>query len=179
MVSPPKVSVAAGLILAIPRRILENHSTASPRVVGEELARQVNHYVRDQRLGYYPALDYCEDVGAVPSDLMDAVDSIAWLARELARDEVLQRLSDPFSRVRVDALRCVAYTLPPVRPAQLNAREMLIRHFTPDRVRVGVVVETERRHLGEESSGVYAGDLFWRWLKDRFSAMEVTGAQVL
>jgi hypothetical protein len=179
MASPDEVSVAAGLVLAVPRRILENHSAASPRVVGEELAGRVQGHVQRTRLGYYPALDYCEDVGAVPSELMDAVDSIAWLARELAREEVLARLSGSFSRVRLDALRCVAYTLPPVRPTEINARERLTRHFTPDRVRVGVVVAMDRERAGAEGSEAYARGMLWRWLKDRFSALEVTGAQVL
>ena len=143
------------------------------------MARRVQEYAHPRRLGYYPALDYCEDVGAVPPELMDAVDSLAWLARELAREEVLQRLADPFSRVRLDALRCVAYTLPPVRPAQADARERLTRHYTPDRVRVGVVVAMDRHRAAPEGSEAYARGMLWRWLKDRFSALEVTGAQVL
>jgi hypothetical protein len=173
------VSVAASLILAVPDRVLENHSAASPTVVGEELARATHAWVRENRLGYYPALDFLHDAQALPDELVDAASNIAWLARELVKDEVRRRLRQVFSQVRIDALQSVAFTMPRVRPASPNALQGLAQHFTPDSVRVGLTVSMLRKQPVADGMEEYARRMLWRWLKDRFSAMEVTSSQVV
>ena len=132
------VSVAASLILSVPDRVLENHSAASPMVVGDELARATHDWVRSNQVGYYPALDYLHEIQALPDELVEAASNIAWLARELVKDEVRRRLRQVFSQVRIDALQSVAFSMPRVRPSAPNALQSLAQHFTPDSVRVGL-----------------------------------------
>lgn len=173
------VAVAVGVLVRLPLAVLESHTAASPRLVGEELARGVDAYVRRARLGYYPPLGYCDDLGVLSGDLVEAVHNMAWLSRELVREEVVRRLGQAFPRVGVDRMHSTAFTMPRVRVGQPNAVPALTRHFTPDSVRVGLTVDLKRSPADAGESARYVRQQLARWLADRFSTVEVTSSQVV
>lgn len=173
------LSLAVGVVLTVPMEVLERHTAASPVVVGEELAHRVDAYARGQGLGYYPPLEYCEDMDAVPTELLDAVHNIAWLSRELVREEVKRRLAQVFSSLRIDVMQSTAFTMPRVRLGQPNGLTLLARHFTADSVRVGLTVGLEHATMAPEDLQDYVRQLLWRWLRDRFSTVEITCSQVV
>ena len=80
--------IAVSLQVKISAEAIEQHSVASPYVVGEELARQVAAYVQRERLGYYPALDYFRALEVIEPELLQAVENISWLVCGLVREEL-------------------------------------------------------------------------------------------
>lgn len=173
------VSVAANIDIRVPVGILESQSAARPALIGSELADLVDAYTSRERLGYYPALGYFREYGDLPGELLDAAWNLAWLSKELVQEEVRVRLGAVFSQVRFDALHSVAFTLPRVLPRHPNARVRLARHYTPDRVRVGLILSALRSQRSTEGMEDYARQMLSRWLKDHFTAMEVTSSQVV
>ncbi len=173
------VSVAVNLVLSVPTKALENYLAASPRVIGTELARQVHAYTQYERLGYYPALDYFKGRDIIPADLLDAALNVAWLAKELVQDEIRRRLQQAFSQVRIQNLQSVAFTLPRVRPSQQNSLVLLARHYTPDTMRVGMLLTTQRNQTSTAGLEDHAQNMLWQWLNEHFSSLEVTSSQVV
>ncbi len=172
--------VAVSLRVKVASQVIEEHSVASPYIVGEELARQIAAYVQKNHIGYYPALDFFHESNEVEKDLLDAVESISWLVSSLVRDEIQVRLRTVFSELRFESIQCVAYTLPTVRPGTRNALHELALHYTPDRVRINLVAAPKPEQESDPEIAIsLAKTQICRWLKDRFSSFEVTSINYL
>ncbi|VAX12997.1 hypothetical protein MNBD_GAMMA24-107 [hydrothermal vent metagenome] len=130
--------VALSIDLKIMHSIIEEHIAASPYVVGVELARQIDRYVREQKLGYYPALDYFHGRNIVDSDLYNTAESIAWLLENLTQQTLRTHLRPLLSDLLFDSTQVHIFILPHVRPAQNNAIHSLTTHLTPDHLRVSL-----------------------------------------
>lgn len=174
------VRIAVALQVKLSAETIEQHSVASPYIVGEELARQVAAYVQQKRLGYYPALDYFRTTKEVDAELLQVAESISWLVCGLVREELRTRLRAVFSNVKFESVQTVAYTMPTVRPGNSNALHDLAQHFTPDQVKVNLVVSSIRRQNNEPAISVkLAKHQICRWLKDRFSSLEVSSIRYM
>lgn len=172
--------VAVSLQVKVPADAIEQHSAASPYVVGEELARQVAAYVQHERLGYYPALEYFRTIETIDPELLKAEESISWLVCGLVREELRTRLRAVFSNLKFESVQTVAYTMPGIRPGCSNALHDLAVHFTPDQVRVNLVASSIRRHENNQDVAIkLARHQICRWLKDRFSTLEITSMRYL
>jgi hypothetical protein len=72
----------------------------------------------------------------------------------------------------------VAYALPAVRPGQPDAVDQLARHYTPDTFRIELKLSMMRkdndRNTGKAEA--YARKMIFRWLKDSFRELEITGS---
>ncbi len=135
---PPGQKIALSIDLKIVHRIIEQHIAASPYVVGAELARQIDHYVRKQKLGYYPALDYFQGKNIVDSDLYNTAESIAWLLENLTQQSLREHLRTLISDIEFDSTHVQIFILPHIRPCQNNAIHNLTTHLTPDHLRVSL-----------------------------------------
>jgi hypothetical protein len=174
------VQVAVSLQVKLSAEVIEQHSVASPYIIGEELARQVAAYVQNERLGYYPALEYFRTIKEVDTDLLEAAESISWLVCSLVRDELRNRLRSVFSNLKFESVQTVAYTMPSVRPGNSNALHELAQHFTPDQVRINLVASSIRRQGNNPEIAIkLARHQICRWLKDRFSSLEITSIRYL
>lgn len=173
------IPVATSLLLRVPSMVLEEQCEASADVVGEELAWQIQEYIRRERLGYYPALGLFMDYGGIESCLLEAVRNIAWLAKELVQDEVYRLLGQVFNYVEIESMCSTAFTLPRIHPTQTNAGILLASHYTPDTVRLTLVLGVTSEQAGSEGVESYVRRMLWRWLKDNFPSMEVTCSTVL
>lgn len=170
-----RVTVTA--LLKIPESVLEAHLVASPTVVGEELARQVLDYAQRAKLGYFPALEYFENVDdAIEADLLDTVRGISWFVGNLVRRELQQRLRAAFSNVHVQDVHLVAFTMPGVRPSDPNALHHLTLHFTPDRVKVVMELSSVEKRPHMEGVEKLAVHKVHRWLDEHFEEVEITSA---
>lgn len=173
-------SATLSLRVQLPEHVFARHLPASPTVVGTALADQVIAYVQAQRLGYYPALDYFRSLpAALEADLLDAADNIAWFSCNQARGEIQRKLRPVFASLSIQTIQAVAFALPGVRPSQPNARQELIRHYTPDCVKVVLQANAFQKSVQTEAMARWASHLVYRWLKDSFALVEVTSAQAL
>lgn len=170
-------TVALSARVRLDPSVFDRYVAASPTLVGEELADAVQAYVREHKLGYYPALEYFRDQGGIDSALLEAADGIAWVASSLVREEVRVRLRPIFASVRFGALQALAFTLPPVRPSSAEPRAALARHYTPDTVKLDLLVTLLQRETPPDGLDTLASHMLVRWLKPSFAALEVTAAR--
>ena len=168
--------VALALRVKLPHEALARHVAASPEVVGTELAKQVQAFVGQEKLGYYPPVDYLRSQAAVDLALLDALEQIAWVSSNMAREEIRVRLRPVFSSVRFESIHANAYTMPSVRPGHPNAFADLAEHYTPTTVKVDLLVTMIQKSEGTGLERL-AEQMAVRWLKGRFAAFEVTSAR--
>lgn len=166
------------LLVQLPEHVFTRHLPASPVVVGTALAEQIGQYVQAEHLGYYPALDYFkEHTGAVDPDLLEAADHIAWFSCSQVRGEIERKLRPIFASLKFQSIQSQAFTMPAVRPQQPNAQQELIRHYTPDRVKLVLEASSFQKSAQQDSIAKWASHLAYRWLKESFESIEVTSAQ--
>ena len=171
--------VALAVKVVVSPDVLDEHAVASADVVGAELAQQVAAYVRSNRLGYYPALDFFHDRDGVDRELLDAAENLSWLASRLVREEVRKRLRPLFASIRFDAVQSLAYTMPSIRPGQPNALTRLTEHYTPNAVKLDLTASImTRQDTGQDMTG-HSKHQVYRWLKEHFESVEVTSCTQL
>ena len=75
----------------------------------------------------------------------------------------------------------MAFSLPRVRPNQADAIERLAQHYTPDSVKIELVLTMIRRDSeGEDGRAEpYARKMMFRWLEAEFESIEVTNSKSL
>ncbi|MDH5180694.1 MAG: hypothetical protein OEZ39_10550 [Gammaproteobacteria bacterium] len=173
------VNMAIHFRVRLTEASMQQHLSASPFVVGEELARQIGSYARDNKLNYYPAIDFFQQNGGVEQDLLDAVGNISWLVTNMVREEVRVKLRPVFSSIKFESLQTQAYTMPTVRPSQNNALQLLKEHFTPDQVRVNIIVSILRKDHHVHELEQLARQMICRWLKNRFADLEITRVRLI
>jgi hypothetical protein len=162
------------LRVTIDDEVLGQHSVASPEIVGGELASQVMEYSREHDLGYYPALDYFRTQGGIDSELLEAAESIGWLACNLAREEVTRKTRPVFSSVSFLAVQSLAFTMPTVRPGQPNALTLLAEHYSPNGVKLEMEVSLIQKRPADEGIERFSRQVVSRWLKPSFKTLEVS-----
>jgi hypothetical protein len=167
-----------GVLVKVPEHVMRRHLPSSAERVGTELAQTIDAYVREHQLGYYPALEFFRDVDAIDQDLIDSAEHIAWLVSKLAREEIQTRLRPIFATVKFDSIQTVAFTLPPVRPQQKDALEHLTWHYTPDTIKIELLLSMLRKDTdtAERKVETYARKMIYRWLRDKFDYVEITSS---
>lgn len=173
------ISMAVNFSVRLTEESMQRHLSASPYVVGNELANQISHYAQENKLGYYPAIDFFQQNGGVEQDLLDAVDNITWLVSNMVREEVKVRLRPVFSNIKFESLQSKAFTMPTVRPGQNNAMQNLAEHYTPDQIKVNLIATLLRKKENIHELEQLTRHLICRWLKDRFDKLEITNVQVI
>jgi hypothetical protein len=171
--------IAVSIRVKLPEEVLERHLPASPYTLGSEIASQVQDFARVKKLGYYPALEYLQTQGGVESYLLDAMEEIAGLAIALSREEVRLRLREAFSSLQIKSIQSLAFTMPNVRPNQPDAFNKLVEHFTPDKLKLDLVVSIFQRKEPDESVQLLSRHMLLRWLKESFENVEITSARLL
>ena len=166
------------LRLTVPEEMLQRHLHASPVIVGEGLARVIDKYCREHRLGYYPAIEFFRQVPEINQGLIENAEQIAWVVSKVAREEVQSRLRPIFSSVKFQSVQTEAFTLPPVRPNNPSALEQLVSHYTPDTVRLELLVSMLRKNNDQrgDAAETYARKMIYRWLRGIFENVDVTAS---
>ena len=167
-----------GVLVKVPEHAISRQLPFSVERVGIELAQAIDAYVREHQLGYYPALEFFRNVDAIDQGLLDGAEQIAWLVSKLAREEIQLRLRPIFASVKFDSIQTVAFSLPPVRPQQKDALEHLGMHYTPDTIKIELVLSMLRKDtdIAERKVETYARKMIYRWLRDKFEYVEITSS---
>lgn len=182
MTSPRTVVItrtALTLRIAVSPSYLRQHLGVMGATLGTDLANAVDAATREQRLGYFPALDYFIDQAGVNPALLTTTSNLARTVRDHVRREVQQHLAPFFSQIIIRRITSPAYTLPRVSPQQADALEALARHYFPDSVRLDLVVSSvERGPHVENPEQTATRRVLWN-LRDYFERVEVTDARLL
>ena len=169
------------LNLGLPEAIMQKHLSCSPSQVGEQLAGAVHDCVEREQMGYYPALDYFKGHADFDETIITHAEQLSWRVCKLMRQEVQGRLGPIFSSLKFKAVHSTAFTLPAVRPKQANALEGLAQHYTPDMVKMELLVsmilrDNDRR---EDNSQAYVRKMIFRWLGELFDRIEILSTAVI
>ena len=171
--------VAATLDLKVSPNELDKHLPASPFVVGEELAEQAIIFEEDNKLGYYPAVEYLKQQSALDEDLANAVENIAWLVSNLIREEITTRLQPAFSTVKFENIQLHALKMPSVRPSNSNARHDLAAHYTPDHAHVSLIATSIKHYDDAITAERMTKNLIHRWLNDHVESLDITSVSYI
>ena len=171
--------VSLTMVLGIPSPVFERHLPSSPRLVGRLLAEAVVQYEQQHGLGYYPALDFFQQQGELDPELLNAVENIAWLGSSLVREEVRVRLRGVFASVKIQSIQCLAFAMPTVRPHNPRAADQLAEHYTPDRIKLDLLVTLFRKEESAEGMERVARNTAHHWLKDSFDFLDITSATLV
>lgn len=177
--NPEPVTLALSLTVSLPSHIFDRYLPSSPFVVGEHLADEVMRYVQAKSLGYYPALEYFEFREGVDKDLLETAEHISWFDCKIVREELLRKLRPAFTDIEFDSVQTIAFTMPSVRPGQLNVRHALANHYTPDTVKVAMTAKARCDDTLGQSAASWAQQSVCHWLKDSFQTIEVTSVRAL
>ncbi|MGV6815990.1 MAG: hypothetical protein ACWA44_01815 [Thiotrichales bacterium] len=161
------------LRLKIPADTLASVVAASPNVVGEHMASALIDFERENRLGYFPAMDYLRGRNDFDPELINAVDGLAWVACQQVRTTTIKRLRPAFTQVEVDSIQSDVHLMPSARPRQPNAFLELAQHFTPDSVRIVLRASLLQKRTEREGLEGYARKMTSKWLSDYFETVEV------
>jgi chromosome condensin MukBEF complex kleisin-like MukF subunit len=164
--------------LTVPEKVFQGELHTSPSRLGKDLATAIDHYSRENKLGYYPAIEFIRKIKDIDQSLVDEAERIAWIVCKLAREEVQSRLCPVFSSVKFKSVQTEAFAMPAIRPNQASAFDQLVRHCTPDSVKLEIQVSMLRKDDDQrgEAAEAYARKMIFRWLKPVFENIEITAS---
>ena len=160
---------------------LQRYLPCSADIIGQTLARIADKYIRENKTGYYPAIDFFKTLDEVDPDLIASAEQVAWLVSKLARETIQSKLRPIFSSVQFQSIQTLAFSLPKVRPNKTDALEQLAKHYTPDSVKIELVLTMMRRDSDAEDNRAepYARKMMFRWLESEFETIEVKNSKAL
>ena len=179
MASLHTVKAVLSATVVVPDLVFERHSGFCPHRVAEQLAEQLDAYARQESLGYYPALDYGRERGAVDEQLIAALDQLTWLASSLVREELRSRLRPLFASVQVQSMQALVYSMPQVRPGQASTARRLVEHLTPNRVRFDLLLTLLRKSADSVGLEAYIRGVCHRHLSQAFDTIDIANIKVL
>ena len=160
---------------------LQQYLPCSANIIGQTLAAIADEYEKENRTGYYPAMDFFKTLETVDPDLIASAEQVSWLVSKLARETIQSKLRPIFSSVQFQSIQTLAFSLPKVRPNRADAIEQLAKHYTPDTVKIELLVTMMRRDSEAEDSRAepYARKMVFCWLDAEFESVEVTNSKAL
>lgn len=173
------VKAVLSAAVVVPDVIFERHSAFCPHRIAEQLAEQLDAYARQESLGYYPALDYVRERGAVDEQLVAALDELTWLATSLIGEQLRSRLRPLFASVQVRSMQAVAYSMPQVRPGQADSARRLTEHLKANRARFELLLTLVRKSADTEGLEAYIRRASHRHLSESFDTIDIANIKVL
>ena len=160
---------------------LQQHLPCSANIIGKTLAAIAVEYEQENKTGYYPAIDFFKTLDDVDPDLIESAEQVAWLVSKLARETIQKQLRPIFSSVHFQSIQTLAFSMPRVRPNKKDASEQLSKHYTPDTVKIELVLTMLRRdsEAQDDRAEPYARKMMFRWLESSFESLEVTSSKAL
>lgn len=170
--------VALSLTLKVGETILKRHLVSSPGVMGKVLASEIDTYVREHNIGYYPAIDYFRDKPGIDADLLKVIEETGWIVCKIARELLVSDLKPAFSHIQIQSIKPVAFTLPSIRLNQNDACDQLAHHLTVNNVKVGMIASSIEKISQTDDIEKLAERKIWRWLQDDFESIKVVSARL-
>jgi len=171
--------VECRVALTVPDEVVEPNMGYVSAALGMALAQQVDGYVRSRGLGYYPAFDYFRaQPDAVDPALLSLIDEVAAFCAAYARRELRRRLSGAFSNVQVAQTQCTAYAMPRARPNQSDGPKALALHFSPNRLRLDLILSSIHKGQAEGIEELTVKRLT-QWVRAPFERFELLSHRLL
>jgi hypothetical protein len=147
------------------------------KTLGERLADRVDTWVRERKLGYYPALDFLADQQAVSAEEYESLRTLAAAIRKRVKRDVQTRLWPVFSSVYIERAQSLAFMLPRLTPGGAEARAQLARHYFPNTVRLELQLSSlDKLQRLEDAAGISESKVL-RNLRDDFEAVAVSAVR--
>ena len=160
---------------------LQQYLPCSADIIGKTLASIADEYTTENKTGYYPAIEFFKTLDTVDPDLITSAEQVSWLVSKLAREIIQLKLRPIFSSVQFQSIQTLAFSLPKVRPNNVDALELLAKHYTPDKVKIELVLTMMRRDSEAEDNRAepYARKMMFRWLESEFEFVNITSSKAL
>jgi hypothetical protein len=160
---------------------LQQYLPCSANIIGKTLASIADEYTAKNKTGYYPAIDFFKTLDTVDPDLITSAEQVSWLVSKLARETIQLKLRPIFSSVQFQSIQTLAFSLPKVRPNNADAIELLAEHYTPDTVKIELVLTMMRRDSETEDNRAepYARKMMFRWLESEFEFVNIASSKAL
>jgi len=161
--------------------VLQQFLPCSADVIGSTLASIAIGYVDEFKTGYFPAIDFFKTIDTVDPDLIVSAEQVSWLVAKLAREAIELKLRPIFSSVQFQSIQTCAFALPKIRPNQLGAEEALAKFYTPDSIKVELILTMMRRDSDIEDGQAepYARKMMFRWLESEFESIKIANSKAL
>ena len=160
---------------------LQPHLPRSIDVIGSTLASIAVEYAEKNRTGYFPAIDFFKTIETVDPDLITSAEQVAWLVSKWARETIQSTLLPIFSSVQFQSIQTKAFAMPRIRPNQVDAEALLAKFYTPDTVKIELLLTMMRRDsdVVDDRAEPYARKMMFRWLEAEFESIEITNSKAL
>ncbi len=161
--------------------VLQQYLPCSITMIGESLAHIAIEYEKENKTAYYPAIDFFKTLNNVDPDLIASAEQVSWLVSKLARETIQSKLRPIFSSVQFQSIQTLAFSLPRVRPQKNDTFSQLARHYTPDTVKLELVLTMMRRDSDADDNRAepYARKMIFRWLESAFESVAVKNSRAL
>lgn len=169
--------VALTVQLTVARERLEPLLREADKQLSEAIAVRVDAWVREQKLGYYPALEFLVDQGVVQADELESLRALAATIRKRAKRDVQTQLWPVFSSVHIERAQSLAFMLPRITPGRPDARSELIRHYFPNEVRLELLLSSLDKMHRLEDVAAHSEQKVMRNLLDQFESVAVSAAR--
>lgn len=147
------------------------------KTLGPRLAERVDAWVRDQKLGYYPALDFLVDQGVVTPEEIEALRHLSATIRKRVKREVQTQLWPIFSSVHIERASTLAFMMPRVTPGKREACQELARHYFPNAVRLELLLSSLDKHNRLEDVATFTEQKLMHNLRDDFESIRVSAVR--
>ena len=160
---------------------LQQYLPCSANIIGQTLAQIAQEYEQENKTGYYPAIDFFKTQDNVDPDLIASAEQVSWLVSKLARETIQEKLKPIFSSVQFQSIQTLAFSMPKVRPNKTDAIVQLAKHYTPDTVKIELLLTMMRRESEAQDGRAepYARKMMFRWLEAEFESIEVTNSKLI
>ena len=160
---------------------LQQYLPCSADIIGQTLAQIAIEYEQENKTAYYPAIEFFKTRDDVDPELIASAEQVAWLVSKLARQTIQEKLRPIFSSVQFQSIQTLAFSMPKVRPNKADAAVQLAEHYTPDSVKIELVLTMMRRDSEAEDDRAepYARKMMFRWLTSAFETIEVKNSKAM
>jgi len=164
-----QVAIAPGRLDALLREVDKQLAT--------RLAGCVDGWVRNEKLGYYPALDFLASRGVIGAEDFAALRALAATVRKRVKRDVQTRLWPVFSGVHMERAQSLAFLLPRFTPGRPEAVQLLARHYFPNIVRLELILASLDQHSRLADVAGITEQKVVRNLRDAFEAVAVSAVR--
>jgi len=173
--------VLVSIDVQLKAEVLQQYLPRSVDVIGLTLASIAVEYVQQNKMGYFPAIDFFKTVSTVDAGLIESAEQVSWLVSKLARETIQNTLLPIFSSVQFQSIQTKAFAMPKIRPNQDDVEAQLAKFYTPDSVKIELLLTMMRRDNDAEDTRAepYARKMMFRWLEAEFESIEITGSKAL
>ena len=147
------------------------------KTLGARLAERVDAWVRTQKLGYYPALEFLVTQGVVPPEEFESLRTLAAIIRKRVKRDIQTQLWPVFSSVHIERAQSQTFMLPHLAPGKPDAGSELARYYFPNVVRLELVLASlDKPHRLDDVAGMTEQKVM-RNLMDHFVAVAVSATR--